>query len=83
MTTTNNTRDADRKYMKYKMRRIKEAKESGNRAEVNRHAIDVIQYFSVDGTSERPIEDTLNKVMSMESDKRFKRLREGTGSRYE
>jgi hypothetical protein len=48
----------DRRYMKFKMRRIKRAKLDGNEAAAQRHATELLQYFNV-GDNETPISDAL------------------------
>lgn len=48
-------RKTDRRYLKYKMKRIKKAKQQGNEALAQRHAIELAQYFGIGG-QERPIE---------------------------
>lgn len=53
-------RAKDRRYLKFKMKKIKEARNNGNRALARRHAIDIIQYFGFDD-SEAPIEAFFEK----------------------
>jgi len=57
----------DRRYFKFKMKRIKRAEKRGNRAESQRHATELSQHFGFDNNSEPPIEpiiDIANPDMS-------------------
>lgn len=48
----------DRRYLKFKMERIKKEKRRGNRPAAHRHATELLQYFGINGSS-RPIADAL------------------------
>lgn len=50
----------DRRYVKFKMKRIKRERNRGNRAAAERHANELLQYFGFD-ESERPIEQLFDE----------------------
>lgn len=52
-------RETDRRYVKFKMQRIKELKQKGNNPAAERHATELIQYLGLDDESELPIEPLL------------------------
>ena len=55
-------RKKDRKYIKFKMQKIKKAKEKGNSGAANRHATELTQYLGLDEGSETPIEGMLDPL---------------------
>jgi len=64
-------RETDRRYIKFKMKRIKEAKQRGNDARANRHANELLQYLGFDN-SETPIESLFAEVEGLETPYRKK-----------
>lgn len=54
-------RETDRRYTKFKSKRIKREKKRGNTAAAERHATELLQYLGLDGSSELPIERALNR----------------------
>lgn len=50
-----------RKYYKFKMKKIKEAHEKGNKPLARRHANELLQYFGI-GDREMPIENQLEQL---------------------
>jgi hypothetical protein len=51
-------RELDRRYLKFKMKRIKKEINRGNRPAAQRHGVELIQYFGI-GDGEMPIESVL------------------------
>lgn len=58
-------RETDRKYIKFKMKRIKSEKQRGNHAAARRHATELLQYLNLGG-SESPIEQVMNHLAQQE-----------------
>lgn len=56
-------RERDRRYVKFKMKRIKEARNKGNKAAAQRHSTELIQYLGIaPDDSETPIEGALDPL---------------------
>lgn len=68
---TSDLKETDRKYIKFKMKRVKKAKKRGNNAEAERHATELIQYLGLEEGSEAPIEQNTS------SNQRLQSLRKG------
>lgn len=45
--SSDNLRETDRQYLKFKMKQIKEAKQKGNDAKARRLAVELQQYFGI------------------------------------
>ena len=61
MRTRRNLREVDRRYIKFKMQQIKQAKQEGNEPLAQRHATELLQYLGV-GDSGTPIETVMNET---------------------
>lgn len=76
-------REQDRKYVKFKSKRVKRAKKRGNNAAAQRHATELIQYLGLDEGSETPIEGILaieaRNESQMSGDDRLQQLRQRFG----
>lgn len=74
-------REVDRKYIKFKMQRIKQAKKRGNDAAARRHATELIQMLGLNEDTDMPIEDMVTvlqeNVTEFQYQDRFQQLREG------
>lgn len=57
-------REVDRRYIKFKMKQIKKAKQQGNKGLAQRHATELLQFLGVDGSS-TPIESVMNEAEQM------------------
>jgi len=55
-------RESDRKYIQFKMKKIKKAKKKGNNAAASRHATELTQYLGLDEGSATPIEGMLDPL---------------------
>lgn len=77
-------RERDRRYVKFKSKRIKREQKRGNSAAANRHAMELVQYLGLDESSETPIEGILAMMESESSEMagtdRLKKLRQEFGS---
>lgn len=61
-STENLQTETHRKYIKFKMKQVKRAKQRGNQAKAQRHATELLQYLGLDGRSEPPIEGQLEPL---------------------
>jgi hypothetical protein len=69
--------ETDRLYIKFKMKRIKEAKLLGNDPAAKRHARELVQYIGIEN-DEMPIEEQLaliEEAMQSSASKRLRSLR--------
>lgn len=61
-STDNTSGETYRKYIKFKSKEIKKAKQNGNHGKARRHVVELMQQLDMNKSSEPPIEDVLEPL---------------------
>lgn len=81
MATETQLREIDRRYIKFKMQRIKRAKKRGNDPVARRHATELIQMLGLNDDTDMPIEEMVElleeNVTGFQYQDRLQQLRGG------
>lgn len=73
------TKETDRKYIKFKAKRARDAYKRGNTSVAERHVTELFQYLGLDESSETPIMNAIKRQDNNGGKNRLQQLRDNNG----